>query len=90
MKEILLSALERFGMAWWVEVKTEAPHCTYYFGPFVSSNDAVAHQPGYLEDLQREGAQGVHSEVKRCNPKNLTIVDGNGDKASTSKMFSLI
>ncbi len=100
MKELLLSTLERVGLAWWVEVKTEAPHCTYYFGPFASSKDAIAHQPGYLEDLHREGAQGVHSEVKRCKPQNLTIIEGHGDdrrggdlrndRVSSSKLFGLI
>ncbi len=89
MKEILLSTLERVGLAWWVEVKTEAPSCTYYFGPFASSKDAMDHQPGYLEDLHREGAQGVHSEVKRCKPQNLTIVEGS-DRASSSPLFGSI
>lgn len=90
MKEILLSTLERVGMAWWVEVKTEAPHCTYYFGPFASSKDASDHQPGYLEDLHREGAQGVHSEVKRCRPQSLTIIDGRGDRTPSSTQFGSI
>ena len=74
MKEILLSAMAQIGMAWWVEVKTEVPTCTYYFGPFSSSDDAVCHQPGYLDDLRKEGAQNIYSEVKRCRPKDLTIV----------------
>jgi hypothetical protein len=77
-------------MAWWVEVKTENPHCTYYFGPFASSKDATENQPGYLEDLHLEGAQGVHSEVKRCRPKSLTIIDGQGDRPSSSVLFSFI
>jgi Domain of unknown function (DUF1816) len=90
MKEILLSVLERVGLAWWVEVTTEAPRCTYYFGPFVSSKDAMTHQPGYLEDLHREGAQGIQVEVKRCKPQDLTIIDGQGDQSPSSVLFSLI
>ncbi len=75
MKELILSAMAQVGMAWWVEVKTELPTCTYYFGPFSSSNDAVGHQSGYLDDLRQEGAQNIHVEVKRCRPTNLTISD---------------
>jgi Domain of unknown function (DUF1816) len=75
MKEVLLSALERIGMAWWVEITTATPQCTYYFGPFLSSDEAIAHQPGYLEDLHTEGAHDIHAHVKRCRPIQLTVSD---------------
>jgi hypothetical protein len=75
MKEVLLSALERIGMAWWVEITTSTPRCTYYFGPFLSSDEANAHQPGFLEDLHTEGAQDIHAQIKRCRPVQLTVAD---------------
>jgi Domain of unknown function (DUF1816) len=60
---------------WWVEVTTQQPKCTYYFGPFPTAGDAEQARPGYIEDLQQEGAQEIISEVKRCKPKHLTITD---------------
>jgi hypothetical protein len=75
MKEVLLSALERIGMAWWVEITTNIPHCTYYFGPFLSADEASTHKPGFLEDLHTEGAQEIHVEIKRCRPVQLTVTD---------------
>ncbi len=73
MKEVLISALEQIGMAWWVEVITDAPSCTYYFGPFLTSSEASSHQSGYLEDLKTEGAQDIKVEMKRCKPQQLTF-----------------
>jgi hypothetical protein len=31
------SYLEQIGEAWWVEIVTKKPDCTYYFGPFCES-----------------------------------------------------
>lgn len=75
MKEILLSLLESLGLAWWVEVVTETPRCTYYFGPFMSAKEAQAAQSGYVEDLEQEGAKGFRVGIKRFKPNRLTIVD---------------
>jgi len=65
--------LNKLGLAWWVEVVTGSPHCTYYFGPFTSASEANAAQAGYVEDLETEGAQGIAVDVKRCKPGQLTI-----------------
>lgn len=75
MKETLLSFLEFLGLAWWVEVVTDTPRCTYYFGPFVNAKEAQAAQAGYTEDLEQEGAKGIRVEIKRCKPTRLTVVD---------------
>ena len=56
---------------WWVEIRTQVPACTYYFGPFDSEKEAKLSQPGYLSDL----AQGITAEVKKIHPKTLTIFD---------------
>lgn len=58
---------------WWVKIITEDPSCTYFFGPFESSTEAVSHQNGYVEDLKEEGAQGIRVSLAKCNPKELTI-----------------
>lgn len=75
MKEFLISLLERFGLAYWVEIKTDYPRCTYYFGPFLAKDEAEVAQAGYEEDLKTEGAQGIKLHIKRCKPKDLTIFE---------------
>ena len=79
IKEFLLSIFEFLGWAWWVEIVTESPRCTYYFGPFLSSKDAEGARAGYVEDLETEGAQGIGVVVKRCKPHTLTIFEDLGD-----------
>lgn len=75
MKEFLISFLEMIGLASWVEVKTDYPRCTYYFGPFLSRNEAEVASAGYEEDLKAEGAQGIKLAIKRCKPQSLTVFD---------------
>ncbi len=75
MQESLTGLLDFFGLAWWVEITTDSPRCTYYFGPFGSSKEAEMAKPGYVEDLQQEGAQGIAIAIKRCKPTKLTIFD---------------
>lgn len=75
MKELVLQFLNLVGFAYWVEIVTATPRCTYYFGPFLSRNEAEMAQRGYLEDLQTEGAQGIAMTIKRCKPQDLTIFE---------------
>ncbi len=75
MKEILIKILNFLGLAYWVEISTNSPNCTYYFGPFLNQQEAKAAQKGYLEDLQNEGALGIAVKLKRFKPNNLTIFD---------------
>ncbi|UBF28038.1 DUF1816 domain-containing protein [Kovacikia minuta CCNUW1] len=82
MQEILTSLLNVVGLAWWVEVKTETPRCTYYFGPFPKANLAEISKAGYVADLEQEGAQGIAVSVKRCKPAKLTVSDDLGEKLS--------
>lgn len=79
MKESLLNLLDKIGQAYWIEVHTEQPRCTYYFGPFLNAKEARDAQMGYTEDLEQEGAQGLHVIVKRCKPSQLTIADDGGE-----------
>jgi hypothetical protein len=82
MKEPFTSLLNLVGLAWWVEVKTETPHCTYYFGPFEGAKAAEASKAGYVADLEQEGAQGISVSVKRCKPVKLTVSDDLGEQGS--------
>ncbi|WP_017317223.1 DUF1816 domain-containing protein [Mastigocladopsis repens] len=80
LKESLINLFQNLGLAWWVEIVTQYPRCTYYFGPFLSSVDAKAAIKGYVEDLEQEGAQGIIVNVKRCKPNALTIADDLGER----------
>lgn len=80
IKESLTSLLYSFGWAWWVEIVTRNPRCTYYFGPFFSSKEANNAKAGYVEDLEQEGAIGIVVKIKRCKPENLTIAEDTSDK----------
>ncbi|NES17624.1 MAG: DUF1816 domain-containing protein [Symploca sp. SIO3E6] len=74
-KEIFTSVLRFSGLAYWVEIVTDNPRCTYYFGPFVSTQEANEAKAGYIEDLEGESAQIISVKVQRCQPNNLTIYD---------------
>ncbi|MEG4117843.1 DUF1816 domain-containing protein [Microcoleus sp. B5-D4] len=78
MKEFLISLLNFFGLAWWVEVKTSAPRCIYYFGPFLTNGEAEAAKAGYVEDIENEGAEGVSVSIYRCKPITLTVAEDLG------------
>ncbi|PSB59114.1 DUF1816 domain-containing protein [Chamaesiphon polymorphus] len=60
--------------AWWIEIFTAQPKCTYYFGPFDRIWEAETAISGYLEDLHSELAQGIQTKIdKCCQPDLLTI-----------------
>lgn len=63
----------QLGLAWWVEIKTTSPECTYYFGPFLTAAEANNAMPGYVQDLEEEQAQGIKALVRRCKPKDVTV-----------------
>lgn len=79
LKESLVNTFQTFGLAWWVEIVTDNPRCTYYFGPFLSATEAQDASKGYLEDLETEGAQGIMVNVKKCKPDALTIAEDLGE-----------
>ncbi|WP_228021231.1 DUF1816 domain-containing protein [Vasconcelosia minhoensis] len=62
---------------WWVEIQTQVPACTYFFGPFDSDSEALLLQEGYIDDLVQESAQNITTEIKQIQPQMLTI-DNNG------------
>ena len=65
---------EQFEFAWWVEIMTNHPICTYYFGPFADPQEAQYSLPGYVEDLEQEEAREIQFQIKLCQPKELTIL----------------
>jgi hypothetical protein len=87
MKDFFIQLLNLVGLAYWAEIITSTPHCTYYFGPFSSKRDAEVAQTGYLEDLANENAQGIVVKIKRCKPQNLTIFD---DEVEALRPFNVM
>ncbi|MBL1209081.1 DUF1816 domain-containing protein [Geminocystis sp. GBBB08] len=82
MKELLIRILDLFGLACWLEITTENPRCTYYFGPFLTPKEALQEQHGYIEDLTEEGAKSIVVRMRRCKPRILTIFDELGESKS--------
>lgn len=70
---IWTGALNFLGQAWWIEISTAQPYCTYYFGPFANAMGAKLAAKDYINDLEGEFAQGIQAQVKRCKPNQLTI-----------------
>ena len=58
---------------WWIEIHTNNPQCTYYFGPFETASEAQALQAGYVEDLRQEQALILTVQIKQCQPSQLTL-----------------
>lgn len=85
IKEVFVNLFHGFGWAWWVQIVTQTPRCTYYFGPFLSVKEAKAASLGYIEDLEQEGAQGIAVDVKRCKPDALTISDDLEERIEPKK-----
>lgn len=74
--ELVSDFLPSLTTAWWAEIFTTLPRCTYYFGPFRNLEQVQAACLGYVEDLKSEQAQGIEIKIlKRCKPDVLTIFD---------------
>lgn len=89
MKELLIRILDLFGLACWLEINTESPRCTYYFGPFLTMKDARISQDGYIEDLLEEGAKGIAVTIKRFKPRELTIFDEVADSQTFNPFLKI-
>jgi hypothetical protein len=81
--------LHFWGRAWWIEISTSQPSCTYYFGPFANSKEAERMMAGYVEDLENEFAQGIQTKIRRCKPDKLTIEGDNGQHDQQQAAYSL-
>jgi hypothetical protein len=93
MNEFWLNTLEFFGLAWWIEIVTDAPSCVYYFGPYVSAEEAEVAKPGFITDLQQEGSKVIKVKIKRFKPEQLTIFDeseGSADQPGSSGVSAVL
>jgi len=90
MKELFLNLKQALGRAWWVKVSTKTPACVYFFGPFISQEEANSAKPGYVEDLKEEGAIDVSVEILQCKqPSQLTVFDEAEDPVNPNQPVAL-
>jgi hypothetical protein len=82
--------LNFLGQAWWIEIFTAQPKCTYYFGPFAKIEEAQTAIEGYIKDLEDESAQGIRTQIKRCKPDLLTIEHTPAREFQLSQKLGLI
>lgn len=74
MKNFFSSLFSFFSSSWWVKITTAEPDCIYYFGPFDKETEAKQSTPGYVEDLEGEGAQNIQISFQQsAKPEKLTI-----------------
>lgn len=90
IQSIWNNALHLVGYDWWVKVTTDRPHCTYYFGPFVTKIEAATNKSGYIEDLESELAAVVRVEIARDRPVQLTIKHESEDLDRSNMSSQLI
>ena len=90
MKEMTTKLLNTFGWAYWVKITTVTPVCTYYFGPFLTRQEANSAKSGFIEDLKEEGATGIKVGIQRCKPKELTIFDELNETKTVQQVFSML
>ncbi|MEM9246332.1 MAG: DUF1816 domain-containing protein [Cyanobacteria bacterium P01_F01_bin.153] len=89
MKELFTSLLNYVGLAYWVKIDTQAPTCTYYFGPFRSRSKAESASGGYVEDLKGEEAQSIKVAIQKCKPTQLTIFE-EAESIETSSAMQMV
>lgn len=74
MKNFFSGLFSFFSNHWWVKITTSEPNCVYYFGPFEDEQEAAQAKPGFVEDLQQEGARQIQTSLQNTQePKQLTI-----------------
>ena len=74
MRRLLSPFFKLLGWAYWIEIVTEVPRCTYYFGPFENRREAEEESLGYVEDLKDEEAVGIRVTIeRRATPTELTV-----------------
>lgn len=70
-EEDLKYSLERYGLAWWVEITTVNPSTTYYFGPFTTNQEAELARSLYIETLEHKGSSIQYVRVQQYQPASL-------------------
>jgi len=64
---------EKYEFGWWIEIVTDQPIYIYYFGAFQKYWEAEYYKKGYIEDLEKERSRIVNIEIRKLQPKKITI-----------------
>jgi Domain of unknown function (DUF1816) len=75
--DIWTETINSYRQAWWIEIFTEQPKCTYYFGPFGGEREAEIASKGFIEDLESEFAQGIKTKIDRHSQPNPLTIEHN-------------
>ena len=86
MKNFFSGLFDFFSTPWWIKITTAEPNCIYYFGPFESEEEAIAYQPGFIEDLQQENAQQIAASIQRSQAPTQLTVEFESAKPSAKMM----
>jgi hypothetical protein len=62
-----------YELGWWIEILTAQPLCLYYFGAFTSHQEVQKLQGGFIEDLLLESATILWTDIRFCQPSQLTL-----------------
>jgi Domain of unknown function (DUF1816) len=73
--ELWNHTLNAYRQAWWIEIFTAQPKCTYYFGPFAGAWEAEVASKGFVEDLESEFAQGIKIKIDRHSQPDLLTIE---------------
>lgn len=87
--EFFTSYLQKMRTAWWIEIVTEQPKFTYYFGPFASVAEARISQVDYIKDLEAD-AQVIDVTIKSGWPSELRIPENELRQSLESQRPSAI
>ncbi|MBE9096597.1 DUF1816 domain-containing protein [Tychonema sp. LEGE 07203] len=73
---ILAQPMSGRSREWWVEVHTDLPKRTYYFGPYETKDKAYNNTNGYITDLKKKGSKKISINIKQGQqPSQLTVAD---------------
>ena len=71
----MIDTLNTYHQAWWIEILTAQPKCTYYFGPFGGAWEAEVASKGFVEDLEGEFAQDIKVKIDRHRQPDLLTIE---------------
>lgn len=70
-----ISVEETNEFGWWIEIITHHPVCTYYFGDYDTKEKAEWASGFYVEDLKKDGAEEISTEIKYVKAGELTDLE---------------
>lgn len=71
----MIDTLNAYHQAWWIEILTAQPKCTYYFGPFAGAWEAEVASKRFVEDLESEFAQDIKIKIDRHSQPGLLTIE---------------